>query len=550
MGRTQRCTWLLVAALACAAGDARAAADQALSALEAACNALAGTPNLTITYTELVSAGREAPQHCYIRGLISGSIRFHMQLPLPSAWNGRLVNIGDGGKDGVLNYADSRVAQGYAVANSNSGHDGGAEPLASFAFNNRQAEIDFGYRAIHLTATASKTVVNRYYGRNASYSYFEGCSTGGRQGLMEAQRFPYDFNGIIAGAPVNNYQALNTTHVWMLQRVYRNNFAGNLAFDSKGDGSFESLSKVNLLRDAVLAKCDGKDGIKDGVIDDPLGCDFNPDVDLAGRMCPGDVNADACLTRAQLQTIKDAYSGSYDSKGKRILKGKAYGSEFGWASHFLPHKGNGLFPGTMRTSPDHVNFLFYENDPGVSPPDPTNLSYTADRKANPPEFAWWEFNIDDVTAGKGNFMMAITDSTDPDLTRFLNKNNGKLILYHGWGDAGSHPEPTLDYYKNVVATTFKGDIAAAKKSSRLFMVPGMDHCQGGPGPNAWDKLPALVEWVENGKAPDFVVATHSSNGRVDNERPICAYPQRAMYTGPAGGENNPANWVASNFTCK
>ena len=541
---------VFVLVLSSRGGFAEEKLDQVLSKEEAACKALANIPNLTIIATSLVNATSSTPRYCYLRGIISPAIHYHVQLPLPENWNGRFLKLGDGGKDGDLDFADHRVAQGYAVANSNTGHDRGAEPGASFAFNNRQAEIDFGYRAVHLTANAAKTVIKAYYGKDTKYSYFEGCSTGGRQGLIEAQRFPYDFDGIVAGAPVNYYQAMNANHVWMLQRVFRNNFAGNLAFDTKGDGSYASLTKLNMLKDAVLAKCDAKDGITDGVIDDPLTCDFKPEIDLAEKMCPGDVNADNCFTKEQLQTIKDIYSGAHDSKGVRIHRGNSFGSEFAWATHLIPHAGNKLFPARLRTAGDHLNYLFYETDPGVAMPKLNDLSLMPDKKSNPREWAWWEFNIDDFTAGKANFMMSITDATDPNLTRFLMKKGGKLILYLGWSDPGTQPESTLDYYKSAVAATFKGDIDAARKHTRLFMVPGMDHCGGGPGPNSWDKLAPLVDWVENGKAPDYLVATHSTNNVVDNERRVCPYPQRAVYTGAAGGQNDRANWVEHNFTCK
>ncbi|MBI4454283.1 MAG: tannase/feruloyl esterase family alpha/beta hydrolase [Acidobacteria bacterium] len=539
-------------AILLAAGDnfAQGKLDPNMSKEEAACRALLQVPNLTIILAELVDATASTPQYCYVKGLIPPGIQYHVQLPLLANWNGRFLKWGDGGKDGDLDFANERVAQGYAVANSNTGHDSGSEPGASFGFNNRQAEIDFGYRAVHLTVNVAKTVVKTYYGRDPKYSYFEGCSTGGRQALMEAQRFPYDFDGIVAGAPVNFYQAMNASQVWLLQRFYRNHFAGNLAFDTDRDGIPDSLTKLNILKNAVLAKCDAKDGIQDGVIDDPVSCDFNPVVDLADKMCPGDVNADHCFTTAQLQTIKDSYTGGHDSKGTRIYKGNALGSEFAWPEHLIPHAGNKLLPARLGTAGDHINYLFYETDPGVTLPDLTDLSQVPDRKRNPPEYAWWEFNIDDVTAGKADFMMSIADSKDPDLRRFLIKKGGKFILYHGWGDTATHPEPTLDYYKDVVGTTFKGDMKAARDRMRLFMIPGMDHCRGGPGPNDWDKLSPLVDWVENGKAPDFVVATHSTNQKIDNERPICAYPQRAFYAGPAGGQNDPANWVRKNFVCK
>ncbi len=513
--------------------------DQVLSEEELACLALTSVRNLTITSAELVPAADATPQYCYVKGVIAPAIRFHVQLPMPQNWNGRFLQWGDGGKDGDLDFANHRVAEGYAVANSNTGHDSGAEPSSAFGFNNRKAEIDFGYRAVHLTVNAAQTIIREYYDQDPEYSYLEGCSTGGRQGLMEAQRYPYDFDGIVAGAPVIHYQTTNVSHAWMLQKVFQNNFEGNLAFDTNGDGSYDSLKKLKMLEEAVLAKCDANDGITDRVIDHPLNCDFDPDVDLAGMMCSGNVNADDCFTTTQLQIIKDFYAGPYDSKGVSILKGKAFGSEWAWPSSNIPHEGNSMFPGNLGYVRNHFNAIFYEEDPGVPPPDVTDLSYKLDKTATPPEWAWWEFDVDDVTAGRGDLMMSIIDATDPDLTQFLIKNDGKLIVYHGWADFSPPPEPTLDYYKAMVETTFGGDIEAAKDQARLFMVPGMGHCRGGPGPNTWDKLPALVDWVENGIAPDFLIATHSTDGVVDNERPLCPYPEQAVYSGPFGGGTIP-----------
>ena len=418
-----------------------------LSQQQTACEALTDIRNLAITSAELrkvdesraLRLGYDVVQYCYVKGIISPAIRFHVQLPLPENWNGRFLNWGDGGMDGDLDFADGRVAEGYAVANSDTGHDREAEPGASFAFNNRQAEIDFGYRAVHLTVNAAKSIIRVYYDKDPAYSYHEGCSTGGLQGLMEAQRYPADFDGIVAGAPVNFLQAMYANSAWTLQRLFRSDFAGNLAFDTDGDGSFDSLTKLTMLQEAVLAKCDTNDGITDGVIDNPLGCDFDPAADLADRMCPGDVNADDCFTAAQVQTIKDVYAGARDSAGISIYKGKAFGSEFGWSWWIIPHAGNSMAPILLH---DRLNYLFYETDPGVPVPDPTDLSHTPDKKRDPPEWAWWEFNVDDFTAGRADFMMSITDATDPNLTRFLIDNNGKLILYHGWGDAG--PPPRTD----------------------------------------------------------------------------------------------------------
>jgi len=532
-----------------------------MSETDKACLALAGARNLTILSARLMNAAGAASQYCYVRGLIAPAIHYHVQFPLPENWNGRFLYWGDGGTDGDLDFANTRLAQGYAVTNSNTGHDNGTEPGASFGFNNRQAEVDYGYRAVHLTVQAARILLKAYYGKEPKRSYFDGCSSGGRQGLMAAQRYPNDFDGIVAGDAPFLFQARDASNIWVMQRLFRERFAGNLAFDTNGDGSFDSLKKVDILKEAVLAKCDAKDGIRDGVIEDPLQCKFDPKTDLAGKMCPGNVNAEACFTTAQVQTIQDIYGGVRDSKGTSILKGRAPGSEFDWPADLIPHAGNAMRPGELAYSGDHMNYLFYETDPGVPPQDLTNLSRQPDKTKHPPEFAWWEFNVDDVTAGRGKVMAAILDAKDPNLAPFLKDKGGKLIVYHGWGDAQIPPEPILDYYKDVVKTTFAGDVNAAREHARLFMVPGMGHCDGGPGPNTWDRLAPLVDWVENGKAPDFLVATHSgaswdapaarnTAGTVENERRICPYPQHAVYTGPAGGENNRANWVQSNFSCR
>ncbi len=541
---------LAVAAVVAGCGAPPAASPGVLAADpdRAACEALLELPDLSITLARLVEARGDTPRYCYVRGTIPPGIVYHVQLPLPASWNGRFLKYGDGTKDGDLDFADHRLAQGYAVANSNMGHDSGSEPGAWFAFDNRQAEIDFAYRAVHLTANAGKSVVAAYYERPAARSYFEGCSTGGREALIEAQRFPNDFDGIVGGAPVFMYQELNAGHTWLLQRVFRNNYAGNLAFDADGDGKPESLRKLDLLADAVLARCDSNDGVKDGVVDEPLMCDFEPKRDLAALMCQNDVNADACFTSAQLKTIEDFYRGPYDSRGLVVIKGRAFGAERAWTED-IPHAGNQMFPTHLFNARDHAAFLFYENDPGVPVPRANDLTYVPDKNATPPEWAWWEFDIDDLTAGKADLMRDLMNATEPNLGRFLKRRDGKLILWHGWSDAGAPPEPTKDYYDAVVAQTFGGDLAAARERARLFMFPGMGHCGGGPGPNDWDPLGPLVQWVETGTAPDAVVATHSTDGRVDNERRVCAYPRVAHYTG-AGDANDPANWTAGNFTCR
>lgn len=523
--------------------------SQARSA-EQACENLVNHPALTILSAQVRAASGSAPRYCYVRGLISPAIHYHVQLPLPENWNDRFLMWGDGGTDGDLDFADHRVAQGYAVANSNTGHDAASEPGVVFAYNNPQGEIDFGYRAVHTTISAARALVKAYYGRDARYSYFEGCSQGGRQAMMEAQRYPNDFDGIVAGAPAIYYQASGVARVEALKRVYSDQFAGNLAFDADGDGKPESLTKLKILEQAVLNACDGLDGIRDGVIDDPLACTFDPATELTAHMCPNDANADACFTSRQMDTIKSIYAGAADSKGELIFKGRSLGSEFGWPRHLLPNAGNDWSPSALPLTADRMNYLFYEQDPGVTPPDLADISYPPDKTKNPPEYAWWEFNPDDWTAGKGAKVSSLIDAVDANLTDFLLRRNGKLVIYHGWGDALIPAEPTLDYYSEVVSRTFAGDVDAARSRARLFMIPGMDHCSGGPGPNGWDRLQPVVDWVEKGAAPDFLTVSHRTNGKVDNERKVCAYPQRTVYSGPAGGEKDRAYWVQENFSCQ
>lgn len=539
---TIRCATLLFGVSASLiTGLAAAAAQDALQ-----CSALVGTTNLTITSAELVPQTGDTPAYCLAKGTIAPQVRYQVQLPLPDNWNGRYLNWGDGGKDGDLDSADHRLAEGYAVSNSNTGHDNGSEPGASFAFNNRAAEIDFGYRGIHVTVNAAKSLIDTYYGRAPEYSYHEGCSTGGRQGLMEAQRFPSDFDGIVAGAPVAFYQELNSTIVWFSQLLFADNFEGNLAFDANGDGVQESRAKLELLATRVLEKCDAIDGIKDGVIDDPLQCNLDPATDLAADMCSGDVNADGCFTRRQVRNIAAIYDGPKDARGRVVFKGMSPGSELAWL--FVPHAGNGMQP--FFPSRDHVNYLFYEQDPGIAPANLGDITQELNKTGPVPEWAWWEFDVRDISNDSADFMRAITNPTNPNMRRFLIDEGGKLLLYHGWADANAGPEPVLDYYRDVVTTTFGGDARAAEEAVRMFMVPGMYHCRGGPGPNEWDRLSPLVDWVERGVAPDKLIARHRTNGVVDNERPVCPYPQTARYTGPAGSESDPHNWVAGNFACR
>ena len=350
-----------------------------------------------------------------MRGIISPAIHFHAQLPLIGNWNGRFLQWGDGGKDGDLDFANHRVAEGYAVTNSNTGHDSGTEPGSAFGYNNRQAEIDFGYRAVHLTVMAGKTLVNSYYNRAPDYSYFEGCSTGGRQGLMEAQRYPNDFDGIVAGAPVNYYQAMNAAGTWNLQRMFKDNFAGNLAIDSTGDGQRDSVELVRILNAAVLQKCDANDGIRDGVLNNPLACDFNPSSDLSDFMCRHQPPAHV-LTKHKSRPSQTSIADPTTAMAPSFTLARPRDSELDWIGLFVPSESNGMAPGMLRgPAGDHVNYLFYEQDPGVTIPNLNDTNYSARAGGMNPEFHWLDFSVDDFTNGDAELMSSIMDATDPDL---------------------------------------------------------------------------------------------------------------------------------------
>ena len=549
----RRTRFVALAALIAAAppGSAAGAQDEeATGADRVGCEALLHVRNLTLTYAGLAETAGGAA-YCYVKGILPPAIHFHVQLPLPRDWNGRFLKWGDGGKDGDLDFADHRVAEGYAVANSNTGHDNGAEPGSSFAYDNRQAEIDFGYRAVHLTAAAAKTVVRSYYGDEPAYSYFEGCSTGGRQGLMEAQRYPTDFDGIVAGAPANHYQEMNAVRVWLLQRMFRQDFAGALATDTDGDGRFDSVRKLDLLADAVLAACDRNDGVADGVIDDPLACGFDADRDLGPHRCPAGEDGETCFTAAQIRTIRDFHAGPRDRHGQPIYAGKPFGSERQWAGLFIPYTGNRFAPGAVRLGGDHLNYLFYDDDPGVPPADLLDTSAAPDRTATPPEWAWWEFDIDDVTDGKGDVMRADHRRRRP-----------RPHALPAAAGREAPPVPRLGGRPRGTAT----DRGLLPRRGRRHVRRG--RC-GGPragapvhGPRD-EPLPrrrgtrhmgpaAPAGRLGGARRPARLRSSPRTppTASVDNERPICAFPERAVYTGPAGGADDPANWVADNFTCR
>ena len=487
--------------------NARAATCEGLAALS--------LPNTTITMAQVVppgafvnpAAGRgrgfsyaNLPAFCRVAATLKPSsdsdIRIEVWLPpaLPSGagggggWNGKLQAVGNGGWAGSLSYPAmaNALRGGYATASTDTGHDGNG---ASFALGHPEKLIDYAYRSEHEMTVTAKALVNAFYGSAAAKSYWNGCSTGGRQALVEATRFPDDFDGIIAGAAANPKTHLDAWRMWMAQ------------ITMKHEEDRIPITKYSVIHKAVLAQCDALDGVKDGLIEDPTKCDFNP----AAIVCKSG-DGPECLTPRQAVAAKALMGPAKSSSGREIFPGFAPGSELGW----------GLLLGgkdPYAVPLDQYRFIVFNN----------------------PDWDWRTFDLDRDLAAAEKAGAGTLTAVSQDLSAFT-KHGGKLLMYHGWADQDVPPLASVNYYGRVTP-------ARAQDSVRLFMVPGMNHCNGGEGPNAFDIVTPLEQWVEHGQAPTRIVASHSEDGKVDRTRPLCAYPQVARYKG-AGDIND-----AENFTC-
>jgi feruloyl esterase len=352
--------------------------------------------------------------------------------------------------------------------------------------------IDFGYRSMHEMAIRSKAIIQAYYSRTPQLSYYQGCSTGGRQGLMEAQRYPEDFDAIIAGAPVNNVVHLNIQSVARQVDVLRE------------PSRIIPASKLTLFADAVVAACDGNDGVKDGIVSNPQTCKFDPQV----LMCK-DGDGPDCLTAVQVETAKRAWGPVKTKSGEVVYPGSSPGFESGYR---MPAQGSALNP------------LFTDMP-----------RYVGHQDAN------WDvmsFDLDaDLALALKN--ASFIEATNPDLAKFKARG-GKLLLYHGWADPGPAPQNTIDYVSSVTKKLGGGQ----DDWMRLFLMPGMGHCGGGVGPDRADFLGAMEAWREKGEAPGRIVATRAAGrGRTEMTRPLCPYPQVASYTGNGSTDD------AKNFVC-
>jgi feruloyl esterase len=429
-------------------------------------------------------------------------IRMEVWMPPAIAWNGKFEGVGNGGYQGNIPYAAmaTGLQLGYAIAATDTGHAG--DDLR-FGQNHPDKVIDWSYRAVHLTAEVGKLIVRDHYGRFAQKAYFVGCSTGGHQALSEAQRFPADYDGIVAGDPAYDRVHQTAAYLWSWMATH----------DEKGL-SLIGQPQLKLLTQAAVRACDAKDGVKDGVIGDPENCRF----DLNTLVCKAGESADSCLSPPQIAAFEKVYAGTKNPRtGAEIFPGWTLGSEStgpnpgqGWGAYILDPKD------PMRI--DVFRYFVYAD----------------------PNWDWHTFDFDhdmDLADSRIGYMSAI----DADLGPFRDRGN-KLLMYTGWADPVAAPMDVLKYYKAVLGKM--GGVDSTMKFFRFFMVPGMAHCTGGPGATTFDALTALNSWVEDGKAPDSIMASHFEDGKVTMTRPLCPYPQRAVWKG--SGDTNDA----TNFSCR
>ena len=457
------------------------------------------------------------PAFCRVQGVIQPThdshIEFEVWLPA-SGWNGKYHGEGNGGFAGSINYSAlaESVLNGYASSSTDTGHEAGATD-ARWALGHPEKIVDYGYRAIHETAKQSKAIIQAFYRSPATHSYFSSCSNGGREALAEAQRYPADYDGLIAGAPALSMTRIVAAFNWDLQAL------------SDNPASYIPAAKYSAIESAVVAPCDARDGVKDGVIDDPTKCDFKPAV----LLCKG-AETDHCLTPPQITALEKIYAGARNSHGEQIWPGFMPGGQAGpagwglWISAAKPDASLQYAFGTQGAA-----YLIFQ-DPSR---DFHQFNFDRDVKA-----------ADDIAGQRLN-------AVDPDL-KGLKDRGGKLILYHGWSDAALPPLATVDYYRSVMA---KMGAAQTFDFVRLYMVPGMQHCGDGPGPDSFGATPgdpyapggdmsaALERWVEKRAAPDKIIAAKFEAGRIVRTRPLCPYPQVARYSGSGSTED------AANFSC-
>jgi len=474
--------------------------------------------SLSIADTELTSATvvpqvSTLPAHCRVVGVTHGEpgSNVTVEVRLPDDWNGKLFFTTRQGYMGSLppltNLTISQaISRHYAIVTTDGGHSNPSILDASFGLNNRPAEIDFGYRGVHLSRVVGETLIAAYYGRGPAHSYYNGCSSSGRYAIQAAEHYPEDFDGIIAGAPALDVSGLAVGYNWNMQATLANPLP---------------TAKLPLIFSAVLTACDEIDGLVDGLIDEPRECHFDPHT----LLCPTD-NTASCLTEGEIATLEKIYSGpsrsatAADDPGEQLFPGFAFGGELpdpvgrqGWDASVTQ-----AVPLQLTLMDQYLRYLAFDVD-----------------DAN---FDWRTFDFD-TDPQRMDTMHQIIDAVQDDLTPFA-AAGGKMIIYQGWGDIAESPYRTIQYYEGLRRHTGRRQV---EDFARLFMAPGMYHCGGGIGPNTFDALSALEQWVEAGDAPSSIIAAHTSGPGANRTRPLCPFPQHAVYKGTGSIDD------AVNFAC-
>jgi len=478
----------------------------------ASCDSLSSLalPDTTITLAQTVAPGgftvaqvpdlrfKNLPAFCRVAATLKptsdSDIKIEVWLPA-SGWNGKFQAVGNGGWAGVISYPAMALAleHGYATTSTDTGHVGAT---GSFAIGHPEKLTDFGYRAVHEMTVKAKAIITAFYGDPPKLSYWNGCSTGGRQGLKEAQRFPSDYDAIIAGASANPRTHLSTWQIWLAQGIL------------KDAPNYIPASKYPVIHKAVLEACDATDGLKDGLLNDPTLCHFDPKVIECKE---GD--APTCLTVPQVEAARRMYTAPKNPRtNQEIFPPVEPGSELGWSMLLAG-------PEPFSAATDQFRYVVFKD----------------------PSWDWRTLNFDSDVALADKIDNDTINAIDPNLRPFLARG-GKLLMYHGWADPGVAPRASVNYYKTAVDTL--GGETKTSDSIRLFMVPGMGHCGGGEGPNTFDMMTALEQWKEQGKTPTRIVASHRTAGKVDRTRPLCPYPQVAKYKGSGSVDDE------GNFTCE
>ena len=436
-------------------------------------------------------ASPQLPAFCRVTGVVAPQITFEVWLPLQN-WNGRFQGLGNHGFAGNIEYSDMgpELVKGYAVAGTDAGHPGDA-PLPWM--QNPQQIVDYGSRGVHEMTVKSKSLIQAFYGKAANYSYFNGCSTGGKEGLMEAQRYPDDYDGINVAGSANFAQIHNRVqYVWN----------GQVTF---GGGTPLAGATLNLINNAVVAACDAIDGVVDGVIDDPLKCPFQP----SSLLCAPGQNPATCLTQAQVTALEKVYQGPRNPRtGEELYPGLPRGSERGWGGHTAG-------PAIFSTADQFFKFMVY----------------------NDPSWDYRTFNFDsDLAFTDANFSPLI-DAIDPNLSAFK-ASGGKILFSHLWSSTTHTAIRSIEYFQQVESLPQNANV---RDFFRFFLAPGGS---GSKGPGSFDSMPYLEQWVENGVPPESILAWHRTSGVIDRTRPLCVYPKVAVYKGSGSID------LAENFECR